>query len=87
VQGVHTRVTEILYEASARSALELIFEFKEERARWAHQNRLKSQKGRHTRVTKQSEEGSTRSALSRHKECQDQKIRRCNIGGGREVIL
>jgi hypothetical protein len=39
VQGVHTRVIEKLYEASARSALELCFEFKEESVRWAHQNK------------------------------------------------
>jgi hypothetical protein len=38
MQGVHTRVIEKLCEASARSALELCFEFREERARWEHQN-------------------------------------------------
>jgi hypothetical protein len=36
VQGVHTRVIEILYEASARSEFKLCFEFTEESARWEH---------------------------------------------------
>jgi hypothetical protein len=44
MQGVHTRVVEIICEANARSVLELYFEFKEMRARWAHQNRSKAQK-------------------------------------------
>jgi hypothetical protein len=60
VQGVHTRVIGKLCEASARSALELCFEFREEHARWAHQNILKlkrnSCQGVHIRVTEHSEE-------------------------------
>jgi hypothetical protein len=57
---VHTRVVEILYEASARSALELHFEFKEECARWAHQKNLKPWKeefkGKNTKVIEHSKE-------------------------------
>jgi hypothetical protein len=45
VEGVHTRVIEILCEASARSALEICFEFREENSRWAHQNKLKLKRG------------------------------------------
>jgi predicted Fe-S protein YdhL (DUF1289 family) len=65
VQGVHTRVIEILCEASARSALELCFEFREERARWAHHNHSQTHKreivqGVHIRVVEHSEEDSAR---------------------------
>jgi hypothetical protein len=45
VQGVHTRVIEILCEYSVRSALGLSFKFREERDRWAHQNKLKLKRG------------------------------------------
>ena len=43
---MHTRVVGKLCEASARSALEIYFEFREERVRWGDHNRIKAQKGK-----------------------------------------
>jgi hypothetical protein len=40
------RVSENSVDPTQGVRLELGFEFKEEHARWAHQNRIKSQKGK-----------------------------------------